>query len=227
MSSVVTLLDNFRLSDLEVRGGTYVPSVNYSVVPLRLKSGPVLIQLNGGGTIFPISPFGLSDLELDGSHRIPLVFQINSMSDHGHLDRLHTELSELMRREWKTYFPDRTTPPRTDDVMLSHQAFVSPRLMKIGEAGSWPGLSKATIEPGYCKVRHQETGCSVSYEMLPGMYWHRAVIELRYLYIRELQAFGIVKRLRYMSVSHQDSPRDNSNFGLPGTTRNHQEPPVL
>lgn len=216
MSLVVTHLDKVRLDDLQVRGGTYVPAVNYSVVPLRLKSGPVLIQLNGGGTIFPISPFGLSDPELNGNHRIPLVFQINSMSDHNHLDRLHIELSELMRREWKTYFPDRTTPPETDDMVLSHQAFVSPRLKKIGEMGTWPGVSRATIEPGNCKVRCKETDCFVPYEMLPGMYWHRAVIELRYLYIRDLHAYGIVKRLRYMSVSHQETPQDDGDFGLHG-----------
>jgi hypothetical protein len=204
--NLVTLIDEFHMSSCQLQ--SLVKSSKCNLVPLVTKSDqrPVLVQLNGGGVI-PLS-FGIEDKEQDGRRKVQLAVQIDSLSDHAHLDRLRTELGEMVVTQWKVWFPDAVTP--SQEVLMNFcNNFVSPRKKKTSGDGTWSGVSKATIDPdecvsGRCKIVDKETSEIIPFALLPGMNWHKVIFELRYVFIQATKSYGITKKLRYIMCSSNE-----------------------
>jgi hypothetical protein len=202
--NLITLVDTFHIQSCQLQ--PLVKSAKCNLVPLVSKKDqrPVLVQLNGGGVI-PRS-FGVEVKDVDGGQsKVVLAVQVDSMSDHQHLERLRTELSEEVAIQWKTWFPDVTTPSK--EVLMNFcNNFVSPRKKKTSGEGTWSGVTKASIDledirKGRCKVVDKETGEIIPYDRLPGMNWHKVVFELRYVFIQATKSYGITKKLRYILCS--------------------------
>ena len=186
-----------------------VKSTKCNLVPLssdQAAQSPVLVQLSGGGVI-PLS-FGIEDKETDGRRKVQVALQVDSLSDHGHLERLRGELGSVVAGKWSEWFPDTKKP--SDEVILNFcNNFVSDRKKKKNSEDTWSGVVKAAIDPnecasGRCKIVDQDTGDTVSFEELPGMKWHKAILEFRYVYIQATKSYGVTKKLRYLSCSRAE-----------------------
>jgi len=202
----ITLVDDFHMSDCQFEA--FIKSAKCNLVPLLGISDqrPVLIQLNGGGMI-PLS-FGIEDKEQDGKRKVQLAVQIDSKSDHAHLERLRTELGVMVAAQWKTWFPD-VTPPSNEVLMSFCNTFVSARKKKKTGDDTWSGVTKAAIDPdectsGRCKIIDLDTGTTVPFQNLPGMNWHKVIFELRYVFIQATKSYGVTKKLRYILCSSPD-----------------------
>jgi hypothetical protein len=162
--------------------------------------------LNGGGLI--PQAFGIEDKEQDGRRKVQLALQIDSLSDHEHLERLRTELGEMVATQWCTWFPDTVVP--SHEVLVSFcNNFVSPRKKKKTGDGMWSGVAKAAIDPEdcvsrRCKIVDKDTGDIVPFHALPGMTWHKVVFELRYVFIQATKSYGVTKKLRYILCSSEE-----------------------
>jgi hypothetical protein len=201
-------VEDFHLTDCKLQ--SFTKSAKCSLVPLVLAcddTSPVLVQLNGGGLI-PVS-FGLEDKEIDGRRKVQVAFQIDSLDDHKHLDRLRTELGELVVANWGVWFPQNAVPSK--EVLMNFCGnFVSARKKKNNsEDQMWSGVSKATIDPddctsGKCTIVDHSSGERVPFAELPGKTWNKVVLELRYVFIQATKSYGITKKLRYMSCTSVD-----------------------
>ena len=197
----VQLIDDFHLNDVYTQ--SIIKNTTCNIVPLVYgfdKKSPVLVQLSGGGVI-PLS-FGIDDKDMDGRRKVMLALQIDSDSDHDHLVRLRTELIELCSTNWNAWYPEKPVPA----LETLCTTLVSIRKKKHNSEDLWPGVAKAIIEPrdcttGACKIVDRETGTPVPFSNLPGMAWHKAIFEFRFIYIQATQSFGITKKLRYLSCS--------------------------
>lgn len=203
----VVLLDDIHMSDTHMQD--LVKSSKCSLVPLvsaHDKTSPVLVQLSGGGKI-PLS-FGIDDNEIDGRRKVRLALQVDSKSDHEHLDRLRDELGAMVVSKWPTWYPDTKAP--SDELLLTLcNTFVSPRKKKTNSDGTWMGVTKAVLDPmecenGRCKIVDKDTNDIVPFDTLPGMNWHKAILEFKYVYIQGTKSYGMTRKLRYLSCSSDD-----------------------
>jgi hypothetical protein len=186
-----------------------VKSTKCNLVPLVYafdKKSPVLIQLGGGGVI--PKAFGVDDKETDGRRKVQVAFQIDSLSDHDHLERLRVELGEMVAANWASWYPDVTSPSK--EVLMNFcNGFVSPRKKKKNSDDRWAGVSKAAVDPdeclnGKCKILDRDTNEVVPLDQLAGRTWHKIILEMRYVYIQATKSYGITKKLRYLSCSPVD-----------------------
>lgn len=210
----LSLVEDLSMKDVFLQ--PIVKNTKCNLVPLSFENNkasyksPVLVQLNGGGLI-PLS-FGIEEKDNDGRTKVQLAFQVDSLDDHKHLDRLKNELSELVADNWSNWYPDTKVPSR--EVLLNFcNSFVSERKQKKNSEDTWAGVSKASIEPeecvnGKCKIVDHDTGDTVPYENLPGMKWHKIILELKYIYIQATKSYGITKKLRYIVCSSEDDDSD-------------------
>jgi hypothetical protein len=203
----IQLLDGFNMSQAHLQ--PLVKSTKCNLVPLVYaydKKSPVLIQLNGGGVI--PKAFGVDDKETDGRRKVQVAFQIDSLSDHEHLERLRVELGEMVASNWQSWYPDVTCPSK--EVLMNFcNGFVSPRKKKKNSDDKWSGVSKAAVDPdecmnGKCKILDRDSGCIIPLDELAGRTWHKIILELRYVYIQATKSYGITKKLRYLSCSPMD-----------------------
>lgn len=207
----VMLLQDFHMTDCALQ--PFVKSSKCNLVPLLQSSdntSPILIQMNGGGVI-PRS-FGIDDKEVDGRRKVQFAFQIQSVCDHEHLDRLRGELGALVVQNWKKWFPD-ATPPSNEMLLSLGGSLVSQRKKKKNSEDLWSGVSKASIEPedcasGKCKIVDSVTGAPVPFDQLPGMTWNKIILELRYVFIQATKSYGISKKLRYLSCTPVEDDLD-------------------
>jgi len=203
----IMLVNDMHMSDTHT--SAIVKNSKCSLVPLvsaHDKTSPVLVQLSGGGKI-PLS-FGIDDKETDGRRKVRLALQVDDDNDHDHLERLRTELGSLVVNKWSTWYPD-ATPPSDEVLRTLCNTFVSARKKKSNSDEKWSGVTKAVIEPeecinGRCKIVDRDTGDTVPLETLPGMNWHKAVLEFRYIYIQGTKSYGVTRKLRYLSCSSDD-----------------------
>jgi hypothetical protein len=134
--------------------------------------------------------------------------QITSDSDHEQLERMRTELVGVACANWASWYPDVKAP--SNEVLLTLcNTFVSARKKKKNSEDRWAGTYKAVIEPdeclkGRCKIVDRGSNEVIPFSNLPGMMWHKAIIELRYIYIQATRSYGITKKLRYLSCSEGD-----------------------
>lgn len=205
--SLITLLHNFRMDICHLQ--PLVKNTKCNLAPLVLakdQRGPVLVQLNGGGLI--PSSFGIDDKEQDGRRKVQLALQVDSLSDHTHLERLRTELGEIVASLWNTWFPDTAAP--SHEVLVNFcNNFVSPRKKKKTGEGTWSGITKAAIDPEdcvsrKCKIVDKDTGDIVPFHILPGMTWHKVVFELRYVFVQATKSYGVTEKLRYLSCTAKE-----------------------
>jgi hypothetical protein len=207
----VVMVNDLHMCDTHLQ--PLVKSSKCLLVPLVYasdKKSPVLVQLSGGGSI-PLS-FGIDDTDIEGRRKVRVAFQVDDKSDHEHLDRLRTELSDIVVTTWPTWYPD-TKPPSKEVLQTLCNTFVSARKKKTNSEDTWAGVSKAVIEPdeclnGRCKIVDKETGATVPFDCLPGMKWHKIILEFRYIYIQATKSYGITRKLRYMSCSAVDDDGD-------------------
>lgn len=170
---------------------------------------PIYVQLSGGGDI-PLS-FGLEENK-ETPNKFNLNFSITNEQDVQEFGRIKQELSEYACGAWSTWFPS-TNPPSKTIILNSCNPLCTEGKDKSNGSGRWPGLMKATfdvseIEQGSCKIREFETGTDIDFQSLAGMSWHRAIVELRYLYIQSSKSYGFAKRLRYLEVSEGYNSED-------------------
>ena len=201
----VVLVDDFHLEDTHLK--PIVKNTKCNIVPLTTDGSPVLVQLSGGG-IIPLS-FGIDEKDLGGRRKVTVALQIDSDTDHEALDRLRTQLIGVAASTWKHWYPEGAAVPSIDMLTTLCHGLVSERKKKQTGDDCWSGISKAGIEPadcstGVCKIVHRDTATSIPFEDLPGMSWHKAIFELRYIYIQAKQTFGITKKLRYLSCSENE-----------------------
>jgi hypothetical protein len=199
----VSLLESFHLTAAFFTPLLKTPKCNLvplSLIPDSSKKCPVLVQMNGGGSI--PENWGIEDKEQDGRRKVQIALQINCVEDHSHLDRLRTELGEIVVQHWKGWFPD-AVAPSDEMIMNSCNNFVTPRKKKKNSEGSWAGCAKASIDPeeGKCIIVDKETGEAVPFADLPGMVWHKAIFELKWVFILATKSYGITKKLAYLQCS--------------------------
>lgn len=203
----VVLVDDFHLMGTNLQ--QMVRNTKCNLVPLTCsvdQKSAVLIQLSGGGKI-PLS-FGIDDKDLDGRRKVSIALQIDSDSDHDQLTRLRQELVTVAIKNWPSWYPDTSTP--SDEILTTLCAsFVSIRKKKKNSEDLWPGIAKAVIEPdecdnGRCMIVDRDTNECIPFCNVPGMKWHKAILELRYIYIQATRSYGITKKLRYLSCSEGD-----------------------
>lgn len=207
----VVMVNDMHMCDTHLQ--PLVKSSKCLLVPLVCtfdKKSPVLVQLSGGGLI-PLS-FGIDDTDVDGRRKVRVAFQIDDKSDHAHLDRLRQELGEVVTEKWPTWYPD-TKAPSNEVLQTLCNTFVSARKKKTNSEDTWSGVSKAVIEPddclsGKCKIVDKETGVIVPFDVLPGMTWHKIILEFRYIYIQATKSYGITRKLRYLSCSPANEEED-------------------
>ena len=157
--------------------------------------------------------FGIDVKDQDnGRAKIQLSLQVSCKQDHQNMERLRLELAGMVAKEWKTWFPDNPVP--SNEVLLSFcNTFVSARKKKKNSEDTWPGITKASIDAddcthGRCKIVDKETGTLIPYSQLPGRVWHKAVFELKYVFIQATKAYGVTKKLRYILTSPKDEVED-------------------
>jgi hypothetical protein len=203
----VVHIDDFDMGDVFLQ--PIIKNAKCTLVPLTSavdKKSVVLVQLSGGGKI-PLS-FGIDDKDIDGRRKVSIALQIDSDSDHVQLERLRMDLVEVARTNWSIWYPDAKV--LSDELIETLCAsFVSIRKKKKNSEDRWPGISKAAIEPndcisGRCKIVDRDTNESIPFCNVPGMMWHKAIIELRYIYIQSTRSYGIARKLRYLSCSECD-----------------------
>jgi len=200
----VMSVDDFHMSDVHLQPITRTAKCNLVSLSYAFdKKSPVLIQLSGGGKI-PLS-FGIDDKDIEGRRKVNIALQIDSESDHEQLVRIRTELIATASTNWPIWYPD-VKPPSDEMLETLCNSFVSIRKKKKNGEDHWPGISKAVIEPddcqnGRCKIVDRESNEVVPFCNLPGMVWHKAIFELRYVYIQATRSYGITKKLRYLSCS--------------------------
>ena len=206
-----------HLADFHMQDTKFHPLVKSSkcnLVPLSFdadtRTSPVLVQLSSGGAI-PLS-FGIEDKDVEGRRKVQLAFQVDSLEDHGHLERLRNELGSMVVTHWTAWFPDTKKP--SEEVILNFcNNLVLDRKKKKNSEDTWSGVSKAAIDPadcasGRCKIVEQATGEDVPFEELPGMQWNKIILELRYVYIQATKSYGITKKLRYLSCTRSEGEGD-------------------
>jgi len=208
------LVQDMKMKDVFLQ--PMVKNTKCNLVPLSFENNkasyksPVLVQLNGGGHI-PLS-FGVEAKDNEGRTKVQLAFQVDCLEDHKHLERLKTELGDLVVDNWSTWYPDTKAPSR--EVLLNFcNSFVSERKQKKNSEDTWSGVSKASIDPeeclnGKCKILDKVTGDTIPYESLPGMKWHKIILEFRYIYIQATKSYGITKKLRYIVCSSDEEDGD-------------------
>lgn len=207
----VRMVHDVHMSDTYLK--PQVKSSKCLLVPLAYafdKKSPVLVQLSGGGKI-PLS-FGIDDTEVEGRRKVRVALQIEDQSDHDHLVRLRTELSNIVIQTWPSWYPD-TSHPSAEVLQTLCNTFVSARKKKTNSEETWSGVSKACIEPdeclnGKCKIVDKESGVSVPFDMLPGMTWHKAILEFRHIYVQATKSYGVTRKLRYLSCSAAEDDGD-------------------
>ena len=177
-----------------------------SIIPLQTPAAkPVYVQLSGGGNI-PVS-FGLGESS-DNPHKWTLNMNVTNKEEEAHLARLTNELIDVAQTKWSSWFPSGKTPSREAMRESFCNGIVKQGQAKKDGAGTWPGITKASFETSDCENNKctivTQDGDRVNFRDLPGMGWHKAVFELKQVYILGNKSFGISKRLRYLQVSENE-----------------------
>lgn len=186
-----------------VQQGTPVRSKMATIIPLSYGGNrPVLVQLEGGGRI---PSFGVDQNE-DKPNKFNIVFNVESDEEYKCLQDIRDDLSTLATEKWSSWFPDQKKP---SDELIREQcnSLVSKRTPKQNTPNQfWSGtlksnVDKADVETDKCQLRDRDTGDRLQLEDLAGMNWHKAVVELRSVYVLANRSYGISKRLRYLECS--------------------------
>jgi len=199
----LVLLKDFHLTDDLFQSIVKMPKCN--LVPLSHSGDstarvPVLVQIGGGG-IIPKS-FGIEDKDQDGKRKVQISLQVDCLDDHRQFVRMRKELGEVVVNRWKDWFPD-SIPPSADVLLSCCAKIVTDRKKKKNSEDTWSGTTKASIEVGdlKCKILDRDTLEIVPFESLPGMRWHKAIFELKWVFIQATKSYGITKKLRYLLCS--------------------------
>ena len=203
----------FRVSDDNIIGqiktGDPIKSKMLNLVPLTtVENKPVLIQLSGGGKIPKM--FGVE--ENKEHNKVSITFNVDNANDHNHLEVLRNNLASLCVDQWATWFPDSRKP--SDDVLLSMcNNLVSEKKKKRDSDGYWSGTLKTAVDNidltnGKCVIVDRDSKDVLPVEQLPGMNWHRAIVELRHVYIQASKAYGITRKLRFLECSENAMAED-------------------
>jgi hypothetical protein len=192
----------FSLSK-HTQDGAPIKSKMATIVPITYPgSRPVLIQLSGGGRI---PSFGVDQNE-DKPSKFNIVFNVESEEEFESMQNMRNELIQLAMSKWSSWFPDQKKP---SDELIKEQCnpLVSKRTPKQNSPNEfWPGTLKTVVEMSdiqteKCRFRDRDTGDKLELADLAGMNWHKAVVELRSVYVLSNRSYGISKRLRYLECS--------------------------
>ena len=197
----------FRVCDKDIlnniKTGALIKSKMVNLVPLTtMDDKPFLIQLSGGGKI--PKAFGVEE-NMEKKNKFSVTFNIDNNDDHENLGLLRNNLATLCVQEWSTWFPDSNKPA---DAMLLNMCnnLVSEKKKKKDSDDYWSGTMKTAVDVvdltnGNCVLLDKDTKEVLPVEELPGMNWHRAIVELRHVYIQATKAYGITRKLRFLECS--------------------------
>jgi hypothetical protein len=200
------------MEDFDVRIMKFSPIVKSSkcnIVPMchdDVKNSPILVQISGGGKI---PPFGI-DVKEEDANKINITLQISSEDDFEHMKKVRDELITVMNKNWTKWHGTGTKKPSTEVIENFCNHFTQPRKPKRNSPTEfWDSLSKASLNKndilgGRCRITDVETGEKVDATDLAGRNWHKAVFELKHIYILGTKSFGISKTLRYLSTSREE-----------------------
>lgn len=207
------------LSDFDILTVKFLPIVKSSkcnLIPIRQPSNDstILVQISGGGKV---PPFGVKEKE-DNTNKVDITLQIASENDYAVMTKVREHLVTLMDKNWTSWHTT-TKKPSIEVIETLCNHFVHPKKPKKNNPNDfWDGLSNTSfnrtdLSSGKCRIVDIDTGDTmVGIDDLPGRTWHKAVFELKHVYILGTKSFGITKSLRYLSTSKQD---DDDNMIVP------------
>jgi hypothetical protein len=185
--------------------GDLTKSAKCNIVPLCLENTrPIFVQLEGGGSI-PVA-FGVDRKE--GEEKTTVTFEIGSDEDHKELERLTSELRDLVCNKWGGWFPDTKAPAPALLADLCNPMVGERKKKRTGD-GMYPGMTKASfdmrdLQDGKCKIINADTKERICLEDLPGMKWKVVIVEFKFVYILSSKSYGMTRRLRYISCEERD-----------------------
>jgi hypothetical protein len=203
----IFMLDEFHMKD--VTYSQIIKSSKCNIVPIcntDSTGSPILVQISGGGKV-PVS-FGVEEKE-DDNTKVNISLQVSSDEDYTTMKNLRGEIIEVMSENWSKWHNGAKKPSlELVDNFCNH--FVQPKKEKKNSPGEyWDSLVKSKfnkndILSGKCRIVDAESNEVINYADLPGRKWHKAVFELRHMYILGTKSFGVTKVLRYLSTSDED-----------------------
>jgi hypothetical protein len=203
----ICMMQDFHVSDMKFL--PIVKSSKCNIVPMchddETKS-PILVQVSGGGSV---PPFGVNHKE-DDVNKVDITLQISCNDDFDHMTRVRTGLITTMETNWPLWHGTTSKKPSTEVIENFCNHFAQPKKPKKNSSTEfWDGLSKASlnikdITSGRCRIIDDGSGEKVDLVDLAGRQWHKAIFELKHIYILGTKSFGISKRLRYLSTSSEE-----------------------
>jgi hypothetical protein len=201
----------YRISEPDIvknniKTGALIKSKMVNLVPLTTKDDkPFLIQLSGGGKIPKM--FGVEENK-EKQNKFSITFNVDNDDDHNNLEILRDSLAQLCVNEWSAWFPDSKKP--VDEVLLNMcNNLVSTKKKKKDSDGYWSGTMKTAVDGidltnGNCVIIDKDSKNVLPIEELPGMNWHRAIVELRHVYIQATKSYGITRKIRFLECSENN-----------------------
>ena len=198
------------LSDIDVSKDIafqpIVKNTKCNIIPIRHSTtdSTILVQISGGGKI---PPFGVKDDE-NNPNKVSITLQIASDDDFNTMVKFRDNLINIMDTNWSNWHTSKKPSIEVIETLCNH--FVHPKKPKKNNPGAfWDGLSNAAVNKsdmssGKCRIIDIDSGNPVTIDDLPGRTWHKAVFELKHVYVLGTKSFGVTKILRYLSTSKQE-----------------------
>lgn len=190
----------------KIKTGPLIKSKMVNLVPLTtLEEKPFLIQLSGGGKIPKM--FGVEENK-EKKNKFSITFNVDNDDDHKNLEVLRNDIAKLCVKQWSSWFPDSKKP--NDEVLLNMcNNLVSSKKKKKDSDEYWSGTMKTAVDGidltnGNCVIIDKDSKDVLPIEELPGMNWHRAIVELRHVYIQATKSYGITRKIRFLECSENN-----------------------
>ena len=156
------------------------------------ESGPLCVQLSGGGYI--PQTFGIDDTVPD---KVYMSLSIGDPAEDAQLRAINDQVVALATRqghEWSTVVP-------ADKWAEINHSLISDKKLKPDSTESYDALVKGLVTPELLMV-NGSTGVDLA--GLRGVRWTKVVIEFRFVYIQGKKAFGLAKRIRVLETAPMD-----------------------
>jgi len=114
-----------------------------------------------------------------------------------------------MSKNWILWHGSDNKVSSRDVIETLCHHLVSPKKMKKGSEDEYlDGILRTSFFKHDCKIIDEETKEDVDVLDLPGLRWHKAVFELKHVYILGTKSFGFTKVLKYLSTTQVEQYED-------------------